>query len=96
MIYGEGTRVGSGFCSAAGARQYIQHGCAIFLAFVVDTQVWDQVSISDVPVVREFVDVCPEEFSGVHSERQVEIKINLGPGAAPIAKAPYILAPPEM
>ena len=28
VIYGEGTRFGSGFCLAVRARQYIQHGCA--------------------------------------------------------------------
>ena len=60
IVYGEGTRVGSGFCSAARARQYIQHGCAGYLAYVVDTRVRDQISISDVLVVREFADVFLE------------------------------------
>ena len=32
VVYGEGTRIGLGFCSAARARQYIQHGCADFHA----------------------------------------------------------------
>nr|KAJ0188526.1 hypothetical protein LSAT_V11C900485780 [Lactuca sativa] len=52
IVYGEGTRVGSEFCSAAKARQFIQHRCA------------------EVPVVREFVDVFPEELPGVPPERQ--------------------------
>ena len=44
--YGEGTRVGSGFCSATRARQYIQHRCVGYLAYVVDTRVRDQISVS--------------------------------------------------
>ena len=47
-------------------------------------------------MVREFADVFPEELPGVPPERQVEFKIDLVPGAAPIAKASYRLAPPEM
>ena len=38
----------------------------------------------------------PEELPGIPTERQVEFRIDLIPGVAPIAKAPYRLAPPEM
>ena len=96
MVYGEGTRSGSGFCTAARARQYIQHGCAGYLAYVVDTRVREKLSVSEVPVVREFADVFPEELPGVPPERQVEFRIDLVPGAAPIAKASYRLAQPEI
>ena len=37
VIYGEGTRMGLGFCSVAKARQYIQHRYAGYLAYVVGT-----------------------------------------------------------
>ena len=53
-------------------------------------------SIDEVPIVCEFPDVFPEELSGVPPVRQVEFSIDLVLGAAPIAKAPYRLAPPEM
>ena len=53
-------------------------------------------SVNEVPIVREFPDVFPEELPGVPPERQVEFGIDLVPGAAPIAKAPYRLAPSEM
>lgn len=53
-------------------------------------------SIEEVPVVREFPDVFPEELSGVPPVRQVEFSIDLVSGAAPIAKVPYRLPPPEM
>nr|GEY93636.1 hypothetical protein [Tanacetum cinerariifolium] len=50
----------------------------------------------DVPVIRDFPEVFPEEFPGLPPPRQVEFQINLVPGAAPVARAPYILAPSEM
>ena len=52
--------------------------------------------IDEVPIACEFPDVFPKELLGVPPERQVEFRIDLVPGAAPIAKAPYHLAPPEM
>ena len=60
---------------------------------MVDTRVRDQLSVLEVPVVREFPDVFPKELPGVPPERQVEFRIDLVPGAAPIARAPYRLAP---
>ena len=47
-------------------------------------------------VVREFPDVFPEDLPGLPPERQVEFHIDLTPGAAPIARTPYRLAPTEM
>ena len=96
VIFGEGTRIRSAFCSAASAQKYIQHGYMGYLAYVVDTRARKLVSVSDTPVVREFLDVFPEELPSMHPERRVEFMIDLVPGAAPIAKASYHLAPPEV
>lgn len=96
VIYGECTRLGSPFCSVTRARQYIQHGCMGYLAYVVETRVRKQILVSYVPIVREFADVFLEEFPGVPLERQVEFRIDLVHGAAPIFKSSYWLALPEM
>ncbi|GJW06537.1 putative nucleotidyltransferase, ribonuclease H [Tanacetum coccineum] len=56
----------------------------------------DEPRISDIPVVRGFTDVFPEDLSGLPPQRQVEFRIDLVPGATPIAKSPYRLAPSEM
>ena len=53
-------------------------------------------SVSDVPKVQYFLDVFPEDLPRVPPERQVEFRIDLILGVAPIAKAPYRLSPPEM
>ncbi|CAA0825696.1 Uncharacterized mitochondrial protein AtMg00860, partial [Striga hermonthica] len=50
----------------------------------------------DVPIVREFVDVFPDEFPGGPPNRQVEFSIDLIPGASPVSKAPYGMAPKEL
>ncbi|GJX78775.1 putative nucleotidyltransferase, ribonuclease H [Tanacetum coccineum] len=51
---------------------------------------------NNVPIVNEFLDVFPEELSGIPPERQVEFRIDLISGATPIAKAPHCLAPSKM
>ncbi|GJY83960.1 putative reverse transcriptase domain-containing protein [Tanacetum coccineum] len=52
--------------------------------------------LEDVPIVQDFPDVSPEDLPGLPPTRQVEFQIDLVPGAAPVARAPYRLAPSEM
>ncbi|GKC25848.1 putative reverse transcriptase domain-containing protein [Tanacetum coccineum] len=52
--------------------------------------------MEDIPVVREFPKVFPEDLLGLPPVRQVEVQIDLIPGAAPVTQAPYRLAPSEM
>ncbi|GJW32811.1 putative reverse transcriptase domain-containing protein [Tanacetum coccineum] len=52
--------------------------------------------IEDVPVVRDFPEVYPEDLPGLPPTRQVEFHIELIPRAAPVARVPYHLAPAEM
>ncbi|GJV97049.1 putative reverse transcriptase domain-containing protein [Tanacetum coccineum] len=52
--------------------------------------------MNEIPIVREFSDVFPEDLSGLPPQRHVEIRIELVAGAAPVARSPYRLAPLEM
>nr|GFC57026.1 putative reverse transcriptase domain-containing protein [Tanacetum cinerariifolium] len=52
--------------------------------------------LEDVPVICKFLDVFPEDLSGLSPPQQVEFEIELVPGAAPMVRAPYRLAPSEM
>ncbi|GJU70390.1 reverse transcriptase domain-containing protein [Tanacetum coccineum] len=56
----------------------------------------DEKRLEDIPVVREFLEVFPEDLPGLPPIRQVEFQIDLIPGATHIARAPYRLAPSEM
>nr|GEV78394.1 hypothetical protein [Tanacetum cinerariifolium] len=63
---------------------------------IVVTDKSEKKRLEDVPIVRNFPEVYPEDLSGLPPTRQVEFQINLIPGAAPVARAPYRLAPSEM
>nr|GEU84122.1 putative reverse transcriptase domain-containing protein [Tanacetum cinerariifolium] len=52
--------------------------------------------LEDVPIVRDFPKVFPEDLPGIPPARPVEFQIDLVPGAVPVAWAPYRLAPSEM
>ncbi|GJR72247.1 putative reverse transcriptase domain-containing protein [Tanacetum coccineum] len=56
----------------------------------------DEKQLEDILVVREFLEVFPEDLPGLPPFRQVEFQIDLIPGAAPVSRAPYRLAPSEM
>ncbi|GJZ71736.1 hypothetical protein Tco_0635587 [Tanacetum coccineum] len=56
----------------------------------------DEKRLEDIPVVREFPEVFPEDLPGIPPVRQVEFQIDLIPRAVPLARAPYRLAPLEM
>ncbi|GJS73577.1 putative reverse transcriptase domain-containing protein [Tanacetum coccineum] len=52
--------------------------------------------IEDVPVVRDFAEVFPKDLPRLPPTCQVEFHIELIPEVAPVARAPYRLAPAEM
>ncbi|GKF76241.1 hypothetical protein Tco_0225685, partial [Tanacetum coccineum] len=52
--------------------------------------------LEDVPVIRDCPKVFPDELPRLPPPRQVDIQIDLVPGAAPVARTPYHLAPSEM
>ncbi|GJX60179.1 putative reverse transcriptase domain-containing protein [Tanacetum coccineum] len=56
----------------------------------------DEKRLEDIPVVREFLEVFPEDLPGLPPVRQVEFQIDLIPEATPVARAPYRLAPSKM
>nr|GFC30370.1 putative reverse transcriptase domain-containing protein [Tanacetum cinerariifolium] len=81
------------------AQEYMSKGCHVFLANITSTKDEHKSKgkqLEDVPIVREFLEVFPEDLPGIPSTRQVEFRIDLVPGAAPLAHAPYRLPPSEM
>nr|GEV87247.1 hypothetical protein [Tanacetum cinerariifolium] len=52
--------------------------------------------LKDVPIVRDFPKVFLEDLPGLPPARPVEFQIDLIPGATPVARALYRLAPFEM
>ncbi|GJV92447.1 putative reverse transcriptase domain-containing protein [Tanacetum coccineum] len=77
------------------ARKYIKRGCHLFLAHVTEKKPKEK-QLEDVPIIRDFPEVFPDELLGLPPPRQVEFRIDLVPRAAPIARALYRLVPSEM
>ncbi|GJU67897.1 reverse transcriptase domain-containing protein [Tanacetum coccineum] len=56
----------------------------------------DEKKLDDIRVVRDFPEVFPDDLSGLPPVREIEFRIDLIPGALPVVKSPYRLAPSEM
>ena len=56
----------------------------------------EELKINMVSIVREYVDVFPDDLPGLPPDREVEFGIDLMPGMAPIAKQAYCMAPTEL
>ncbi|GKA53228.1 putative reverse transcriptase domain-containing protein [Tanacetum coccineum] len=82
-------------CGKKVARKYVERGCSLFVAHVTKKEPAKR-SLKDVPVIRDFPEVFPDDLPRLPPPRQVEFRIELVPGAAPIARAPYNLASSEM
>ncbi|GKF49159.1 hypothetical protein Tco_0142410, partial [Tanacetum coccineum] len=50
----------------------------------------------EIVVVRDFPEVFPDDLSGLLPVREIKFRIELIPGATPVAKSPYRLAPSEL
>ncbi|GJS54773.1 putative reverse transcriptase domain-containing protein [Tanacetum coccineum] len=77
------------------ARKYVEQGCHLFLAHVTKKKSKEK-RMEDVPVIRDFPEVFLEELLGIPPPRKLEFRIDLVPGAAPVARTPYRLASSEM
>ncbi|GJS85314.1 putative reverse transcriptase domain-containing protein [Tanacetum coccineum] len=83
------------FISCIKARKYSERGCHLFLAHVTE-KILKEKRLEDVPVIRDFPEVFPDDFPVLPPPRQVEFRIDLVLGATLVARAPYRLAPSKM
>ncbi|GKB21705.1 putative reverse transcriptase domain-containing protein [Tanacetum coccineum] len=95
IIRGDRSKTRLSLISCIKTERYISRGYQVFVAQVMEKKS-DEKRLEDIPVVREFLEVFPEDLPGLPPIRQVEFQIDLIPGAAPVARAPYRLAPSEM
>ncbi|GKA00329.1 putative reverse transcriptase domain-containing protein [Tanacetum coccineum] len=103
IIYDDGSNQGNAtrlnIISCTKMQKYMEKGFPIFLTRITAKEVEDKSEkkrLKDVPIVEDFPEVFPEDLPGLPPTRQVEFQIDLVPGAAPVARAPYRLAPSEM
>ncbi|GJY44353.1 putative reverse transcriptase domain-containing protein [Tanacetum coccineum] len=103
IIHGDGSTQGNvtrlNIISCTKTLKYMEKGFPIFLAHITAKEVEDKSKekrLEDVQIVQDFPEVFPKDLPGLPPTRQVEFQIDLVPGAAPVARAPYRLAPSEM
>ncbi|GJU55342.1 putative reverse transcriptase domain-containing protein [Tanacetum coccineum] len=103
IVHGDGSNRGNKarlhIISYTKTQEYMLKGCLVFLANVTTKETKDKSEkkrLEDIPIVQDFPDVFPEDLPGLFPTRQVEFQIDLIPGAAPVARVPYRLAPSEM
>ncbi|KAD7476918.1 hypothetical protein E3N88_00054 [Mikania micrantha] len=94
-IHGDQAKRNVKIISCMKARKYLRKQCGAFLAHVIEKDK-KTIKIQDVPIVRDFAVVFPDDLPGLPPERSVQFRIDLIPGATPVAKSPYRLAPSEM
>nr|GEV94451.1 putative reverse transcriptase domain-containing protein [Tanacetum cinerariifolium] len=97
IIHGDGSNRGNAtrlsIISCTKTEKYVKKGFPIFLAHITTKEVEDKSKekrLEDVPAVRDFPEVFPEDLPSLPPIRPVEFQIDLVPGAA------YRLAPSEM
>ncbi|GJZ78680.1 putative reverse transcriptase domain-containing protein, partial [Tanacetum coccineum] len=67
-------------------QKYLRKGCHVFLAHVTAKKAEDKSEekrLEDVPIVRDFLEVFPEDLPGIPPIQKVEFQIDLIPGVAP-------------
>ena len=95
IFYGEQRLAPSGLIYAISARWLLQKGCMGYLAHVVDARS-DEVKLKDILVVREFLDVFPNDLPSLPPERETDFPIDLVLGTAPISLPSYRMTPAEL
>ncbi|GJV99542.1 putative reverse transcriptase domain-containing protein [Tanacetum coccineum] len=75
---------------------YVQGERTLGIAKALSNVKVNEPKLSDISIIRDFVEVFSEDLSGFLPQQQVEFCIDLVLGATPVAKSPYRLAPSEM
>ncbi|GJY01365.1 putative reverse transcriptase domain-containing protein [Tanacetum coccineum] len=76
MLIVEGDKDGSRLkvISCIKARKYVERGCHLFLAHVTKSKSKEK-RLEDVPVIRDFLEVFPEELPGLPPPRQLSVQL---------------------
>nr|CAD40007.3 OSJNBb0052B05.10 [Oryza sativa Japonica Group] len=56
----------------------------------------NQITLEEIPIVRDYPDVFPDDLPGMPPKRDIEFRIDLVPGTTPIHKRPYRMAANEL
>ena len=94
-FYGVRKILSSSMMSVMMAGKMIQKSYPGYLPYVVEVRE-DDVRLEDIPVIREFPDMFPNDLPELPSDREIDFQIELASGTEPISRAPYRMAPAEL
>ena len=65
-------------------------GCKVFVFYIMDDkEKYNQLKIEDIPILKDFKYIFPEEILGLPLKRDIDFTIDFVPGEVPASKAPY-------
>ncbi|GJY75449.1 putative reverse transcriptase domain-containing protein, partial [Tanacetum coccineum] len=73
FIYDERKKTSLAICTYARAKRHLKHGCQAYLAHIIDIQK-STPCLDNIPVVREFPDVFPEELLGTSFFSKIDLR----------------------
>ena len=95
VSYGLRKTLPNSIMTATKASKMLRKSYQGYLAYAIEVR--DSGSrLEDIPVVKEFPDLFPEDLLGIPPDREIDFQIKLTPGTEPISKAPYRMAPLEL
>jgi hypothetical protein len=95
VIVGWNQGVSLRFISSLQLWKSMHKGCKLYAILALNEKGVAE-GLEHLPVVREFVDVFPEELLGMPPERELEFTIDLKPGTELITRTPYWMLTPEL
>jgi hypothetical protein len=95
IFRGEKNVIPNCIISVMTARKMVKNGCEAYIAYVCDSKEKTR-ELTNIPIVREFIDVFADELPGLPLDREVEVSIDVLPGTTPVTQPPYRMAPAEL
>ncbi|KAA3470991.1 DNA/RNA polymerases superfamily protein [Gossypium australe] len=95
LLSGMQTNTAGTVISTMSTRKLIVKGVDTYLVYIMDSTKARK-EINQVPIVKGFFDMFPEELLGMPPDREVEFSIEVAPGSMPISCSPYRMVPLEL
>ena len=70
-------------------KNFVRKGCKVFVVHVMNDEHMnkeDKLKFDEIPILKEFSDVFPEDIPGLPPKRELDFTIELVPGAIPNSK----------
>nr|XP_043615955.1 uncharacterized protein LOC122587858 [Erigeron canadensis] len=85
VVYGDKKERSIPVCTFARAKRYMSHGCHAYLTHIVDVEK-KPLSIEDIPIVKDFVDVFPEDLPAFLPDGKLNSPLISFRGLTPLLK----------